>query len=114
VARRQNAKLALVSGYLTLVTDEVTALRDAGRTLSAPEVQIHVKTLKILAAERTLAAVDALIELVGPAMGYLRTSPIPLERNLRDLRSATLNYADDRLLIANGTLVLPDKTVTLL
>ena len=111
---RIRCDLELVSAYLNRVTDEVTELCAAGRTLSAPEVQIHINTLKIVAAERSLAAVDSLIELVGLSTGYLRSSPIPLERNLRDLRSATLNYANDRLLIANGTLILLDKEVTLL
>lgn len=111
---RIRCDLELVSACLARVTDEVAELWSTGRTLSAPEVQIHINTLKIVAAERTLAAVDSMIELVGLSTGYLRSSPIPLERNLRDLRSATLNYANDRLLIANGTLILLDKEVTLL
>lgn len=111
---RVRSDLEMVNAYLRLVTDEVMARRAAGTTLDTPDTQIHINTLKIIAAERTFAAVDALIDLVGLAAGYLGSSPIPLERNFRDLRSASLNYANDRLLVANGTLTLLDKAVTLI
>ncbi len=81
--------------------------------LEEPPVQLRINGLKILAAERSYATVDALIEMTGLRHGYLRAAPLGLERTLRDLRSASLNYANDRLLLANGALALIDRGVSL-
>ncbi|GAA1329918.1 acyl-CoA dehydrogenase family protein [Saccharothrix algeriensis] len=110
---RVRMDLELVSGYLHRVTDEVVALRAAGRPLSANEVQIHLNTLKVAAAELTFRAVDRMVQLAGLGTGYRRDSPLPLERHLRDLRSAGLNYANDRLLVSTGALTLMDRAVRL-
>lgn len=110
---RVRADLELATCYLSQVTREVLDLRSRGISLSAPEAQIHLNTLKIVAAEKSFAVVNDLVELVGLSMGYLRSSSIPLERNLRDLRSASLNFANDRLLVTNGALVLMDRAVRL-
>jgi acyl-CoA dehydrogenase len=80
---------------------------------SLPPVRMLVNTLKVQAATQCFAAVDELVELVGLRHGYLRGSPLMLERAFRDLRSASLNYADDRLRLANGVLVLLDPEVRL-
>ncbi|WP_327000855.1 acyl-CoA/acyl-ACP dehydrogenase [Dactylosporangium sp. NBC_01737] len=81
--------------------------------VEAPAYQILVNELKIVASERCHAAVDELIDLVGLRHGYLRNSPTALERVLRDLRSASLMYANDRLLLANGRLALFDRAARL-
>ncbi|TCO60701.1 acyl-CoA dehydrogenase family protein [Actinocrispum wychmicini] len=81
--------------------------------MSAPPVQLLINTLKIQAAEQCFAAVNDLVELVGLRHGYLRTSPLYLERALRDLRSASLNYANDRLYLVNGSLAALDQEVRL-
>jgi acyl-CoA dehydrogenase len=57
--------------------------------------------------------VDGLLEVAGLFTGYKRDSAIPLERIFRDLRSASLNFANDRLLTMNGALTLLDRDVTL-
>jgi acyl-CoA dehydrogenase len=57
--------------------------------------------------------VDRMMQLAGLSGGYSGQSPIPLERVFRDLRSAALNYSNDRLWLANGTLVLLDRGVSL-
>jgi acyl-CoA dehydrogenase len=44
----------------------------------------------------------------------MKDSPLRLERAFRDLRSAALNYANDRLLRANGILQLTDREVQLI
>lgn len=111
---RARADLELVNAYLMRTKDEVLALRADSRTLDAPATQIHLNTLKVVAAELTFRAVDTLIQLTGLATGYLRTSAVPLERHFRDLRSASLNYANDRLLTANGALALLDRDVQLM
>jgi len=79
----------------------------------APDVQLRLNGLKVHAAERSFAVVDALVEVVGLRHGYLRDGALPLERLFRDLRSTSLNYANDRLLAANGALVLVDRSVGL-
>jgi acyl-CoA dehydrogenase len=110
---RARADLELVGAYLGRVTDEVARHRADGRPLSDAHVQIHLNTLKVTAAELTFRAVDSLIQLTGVSVGYLRNSTVPLERHFRDLRSASLNYSNDRLLLANGALSLLDRTVRL-
>ncbi|MGP2436207.1 acyl-CoA dehydrogenase family protein [Streptomyces sp. JW3] len=79
--------------------------------LSAPPVQLLLNAVKLTASEQCLAAVDELVELAGLRHGYQRTSPLALERALRDLRSASLNYGNDRLHAADGALVLMDQDV---
>ncbi|GHG14382.1 MULTISPECIES: acyl-CoA dehydrogenase family protein [Amycolatopsis] len=73
--------------------------------------QLLLNAVKITSSEQCLAAVDELVELVGLRHGYLRDSALRLERALRDLRSATLNYSNDRLHAAGGALVLMDRDV---
>lgn len=111
---RIRARLEAVGAYLHTAVEEVTSRRARGETLDRPAVQIHLNTLKVLAAEHTHAAVDEMITLAGMRAGYLTDSPVPLERLSRDLRSASLNYDDARLLAANGALSLFDAAVTLL
>jgi acyl-CoA dehydrogenase len=110
---RARADLELIHAYLTRVTDEVLEHRAADRTLDTPETQIHLNTLKVTAAELTFRVVDTLIQLTGLATGYLRNSAVPLERHFRDLRSASLNFSNDRLLTTNGALALLDRSVRL-
>jgi acyl-CoA dehydrogenase len=76
-------------------------------------VQLRLNALKVYVAEHSFGAVDALIEMVGLRHGYLREAPLRLERVFRDLRSASLNYANDRLLAANGGMTLLDQGVRL-
>lgn len=81
--------------------------------LSAPRHQLQLNALKITASEQCYAAVNDLVEALGLRHGYLKDSPSMLEKALRDLRSASMNYSNDRLLLADGRLVLLDKGVTL-
>lgn len=105
--------LELGHAYLRRVAGEVDALRTAGATLDNPAVQVHLNTVKVSAAEISFRVVDRLMQLAGLATGYLQSSAVPLERHFRDLRSASLNYADERLLTATGALTLMDRAVTL-
>lgn len=86
---------------------------DGGTDPEEAPVQLRLNALKVFTAERSFAAVNLLVELTGLRHGYLRDAPLALERRLRDLRSASLNYANDRLLAANGTMALLDRGVTL-
>lgn len=111
---RIRGRLEAVGGYLHGVLAEVAAARAADRSLDAAATQIHLNTLKVLAAEETYAAANAMVALAGLRSGYLRDSPVPLERLVRDLRSASLNHDDTRLLEATGALCLLDTAVSVL
>ncbi|GIJ80005.1 acyl-CoA dehydrogenase [Micromonospora phaseoli] len=86
---------------------------ESASDMSASPVQLLLNTLKIRAAEESFAAVHELVELVGLRHGYLTDSPLLVERTFRDLRSASLNYGNDRLRLANGALTLRDPGVRL-
>jgi acyl-CoA dehydrogenase len=86
---------------------------DGAADLEATPIQLRLNALKVFAAERSHQVVDTLVEITGLRHGYLRDAPLALERVLRDLRSASLNYANDRLLLANGALALLDQDVRL-
>jgi alkylation response protein AidB-like acyl-CoA dehydrogenase len=87
------------------------ALVASGDDLSAPSSQLLLNSLKITASEECYRAVDELVDAVGLRHGYLRDSPTRLEKSLRDLRSAALNYSNDRLHLADGPLCLLDPDV---
>ncbi|MFI1994565.1 acyl-CoA dehydrogenase family protein [Actinoplanes sp. NPDC020271] len=90
-------------------------ISDARDTASVEEipVQLRLNALKVYTAERSFAVVNTLTEIVGLRHGYMRDAPLGLERVLRDLRSASLNYANDRLIAANGAMALLDNGVHL-
>jgi acyl-CoA dehydrogenase len=110
---RIRMELELAGAYLGQVTGEVLLRRSAGLSLDDPATQIHLNTVKVATAELAFSVVDRLMKLVGLSTGYLRTSSVPIERYFRDLRSATLNNADDRLVVSTGSLSLLDRAVTL-
>lgn len=94
-----------------LVRHACAVLESDATDLTTPPVQLLLNAVKLTASEQCVAAVDELIEVAGLRHGYLKDSPLALERALRDLRSATLNYSNDRLHSADGTLVLMDQDV---
>jgi acyl-CoA dehydrogenase len=99
-----------LDGVHALIQHGIRVL-DGGADPRSNSVQLLLNTVKLTASEQCLAAVDDLVELMGLRHGYLRNSPLALERALRDLRSASLNYANDRLRAADGALVLMDPEV---
>ncbi|WP_018348393.1 acyl-CoA dehydrogenase family protein [Longispora albida] len=110
---RARIDIELVASYLGSVRDEVLAHRRAGTSLAGTATQIHLNNLKVIASELTFSAADKLVQIAGLFGGYKRNSGLPLERVFRDLRSASLNFSNDRLLTMNGTLTLLDRDVTL-
>ncbi|GAB3655036.1 acyl-CoA dehydrogenase family protein [Actinocorallia lasiicapitis] len=106
--------LDTVSAYLARVVAEVERLDATGGDPEDAAFQLHVNGLKVVASEQLFAAVDQLMTLAGLRAGYLRDPAFPLERVFRDLRAAALNYANDRLLVANGWLTALDRDVALL
>lgn len=75
----------------------------------SPAHSIQINNLKILASEQLFQTINHLIQLAGLRMGYLKNDDLPLERIMRDLRSASLMYANSHLLLANGKLALIDR-----
>ncbi|MFB7947446.1 acyl-CoA dehydrogenase family protein [Kitasatospora phosalacinea] len=84
---------------------------EAAEDLSTPRIQLLLNALKITASQECYRAVDDLVEAVGMRHGYLKDSPTRLEQTLRDLRSAALNYSNDRLHLVDGRLSLLDPEV---
>lgn len=109
LTRLSEARRRLDTVHALLTRTERTVSRSAD--LSLPRIQLQLNALKITAAEECYAAVDGLIEAVGMRHGYLKGSPTRLEHALRDLRSASLNYSNDRLHLADGKLALLDPEV---
>ncbi|GLK99163.1 acyl-CoA dehydrogenase family protein [Dactylosporangium matsuzakiense] len=107
-------KLEAVSGYLWQVVQEVEELRSLEQRPDRPATQIHLNALKVLASTLTYQAIDDCVQLVGLNHGYRRDSDLRLEALVRDLRSAALNFSNDRVLVASGTLALLDTEVELL
>ena len=101
------SRLEVVHALLT----KVVTLLESGRDLSDPPARLLVNTLKIRAADECFAAVHDLMEVAGLRHGYLRNSAIGVERAFRDLRSASMNYGNDRLRLANGSSALLDRGV---
>lgn len=93
--------------YLLTVAAEIDAARSAGVSLRGAASQIHLNTLKVVASETSYDVANQLIELGGFELGYTRGAA-RLEQLLRDLRSAAINYSNDRLLTATGRLVFLD------
>jgi acyl-CoA dehydrogenase len=106
--------LDTVGAFLSRVVQEVTDLDQAGGDPEEPAFQLHVNGLKVAASELLFDAVSQLMEVAGLRHGYLRDAALPLERVFRDMRSASMNYANDRLLVANGWLATLDREVVLL
>lgn len=109
-------RLARIRGRLDLVNGllrHTVGVFDTTSDLSGPSTQLLINTLKVNAAEQCFDAIDEMVELVGLRHGYLRSSPLSIERTFRDLRSASLNYGNDRLHLANGSLALLDRQVHL-
>ncbi|MFI1710457.1 acyl-CoA dehydrogenase family protein [Streptomyces griseoruber] len=109
LTRLSQARRRLDTVHALLTQTERTVSRSPD--LSLPRIQLQLNALKITAAEECFAVVDGLIEAVGMRHGYLKGSPTRLEHALRDLRSASLNYSNDRLHLADGKLALLDPEV---
>ncbi|MFJ9623194.1 acyl-CoA dehydrogenase family protein [Streptomyces sp. NPDC101181] len=111
---RIRVDLELVNAYLRRTCEEIELLREQGHNVNRPDLHIHVNTLKLAASELTFQAVDRMVQLAGLSVGYNADAHLPLERVFRDLRSAALNYSNDRLWTATGALSLIDRSVHLL
>ncbi|MBT2383218.1 acyl-CoA dehydrogenase family protein [Streptomyces sp. ISL-11] len=108
---RSRQRLESVHALMRHTADVLAQVRADGDDVSRPRYQLLINSLKITASEECHRAVEDLIDAVGLRHGYLKDSPTGLERALRDLRSAALNYGNDRLHLADGRLALLDPEV---
>ncbi|MFJ9819118.1 acyl-CoA dehydrogenase family protein [Streptomyces sp. NPDC101151] len=108
---RARQRLDTVHALLRHTAATLAQVRADGDDLSRPRYQLLINALKITASEECYRAVEDLIDAVGLRHGYLKGGPTGLERSLRDLRSAALNYNNDRLQQADGKLALLDPEV---
>ncbi len=88
-------------------------LLESSEDIGAAPAQLLVNALKVTSADACKAAADELMEIAGLRFGYRSDSPLGIERALRDLRSASLNFHNDRLRVVNGRLALMDPGVHL-
>ncbi|MEU7584319.1 acyl-CoA dehydrogenase family protein [Streptomyces sp. NPDC041068] len=110
---RARQRLDTVHALMRHTAATYLQVRADGDDLSRPRYQLQINALKITASEECHRAVEDLIDAVGLRHGYLKSGPTGLERSLRDLRSAALNYNNDRLHQAGGKLALLDPEVRL-
>lgn len=104
---RARLDVELATAYLLRVRDSVLNHR-AARIGSDRSLQIQLNAVKVICSELSFHAVDELVQVGGLTVGYKRDVTASLERPFRDLRSASLNYSNDRLLTAIGTMTLLD------
>ena len=101
--------LDLIESLLGRVAAELDGLRAAGAPFAAYQdirLNILINNLKVAGSTLAFSVADRLVELMGLNDGYLRGGELGLERTFRDLRSAALMFSNDRLLAANGKLML--------
>jgi acyl-CoA dehydrogenase len=107
---RIRLEIDMVEAFLTRVTSEFDALRLAhGTDLEAFKdygFDLRVNEVKIATSEHVFRVVDAIMQLAGLRHGYRVRPDNALERVFRDLRSASLMFSNDRLLVSNGKLAL--------
>jgi acyl-CoA dehydrogenase len=108
---RARQRLDTVHALMRYTAAAIAQATADGHDLSHPRHQLLLNALKITASEECYRVVEDLIAAVGLRHGYLKGSPTGLERALRDLRSAALNYSNDRLHLADGKLALLDAEV---
>ncbi|HEY0734201.1 MAG TPA: acyl-CoA dehydrogenase family protein [Herpetosiphonaceae bacterium] len=110
---RLRMSLDLMEAMLNQTADRL----DSYRQQDAPPEQyedithnIALNNLKVAVSELAFTVVEGLVETVGFAQGYVQEPQIGIERVFRDLRSAALMYSNDRLLEANGKLMIAENT----
>ena len=101
-------KLESVSSFLDDVIAKYLDIQGSEtHTAGAADARFQISSngVKVLASTLCYQAVDELMQVCGVS-GYYTGSGLGLERVLRDLRSASIMYSNERLLIANGKLSL--------
>jgi acyl-CoA dehydrogenase len=106
---RVRMKIDLIEVYIRKIADLYFLNKDNIPYLSSGEFQLKINNLKVASSEMLYECVNGLIELAGLHFGYINSPDTPLERILRDLRSAALMFHNKRLLDINGKLLMFEK-----
>ncbi|TKJ93355.1 acyl-CoA dehydrogenase [Paenibacillus sp. CFBP13512] len=109
---RIRLQLDTVSIYLNEMIKRYEISSDNQETiklLEEPRFNIHINNLKVLASENLFNATNSMMEVAGLTYGFVNNDMVPLERVFRDIRSASLMYHNDRLLLVNGKMSLIDN-----
>jgi acyl-CoA dehydrogenase len=104
--------LDLLEGMIANASSSLDRLRSEKAPAEAyadTKLTIMINNVKLAGSTLAFSILDRLIEIAGLGTGYSRGSDTGLERIFRDLRSAPLMYANDRLLEANGKLILTER-----
>lgn len=115
ISRLANLRISLdlIEAMLNQVVQRFEKLRNDRMPLEHYEditYNIALNNLKVAGSRLVFSIADELIELGGLGWGYLKNETSPFERVFRDLRSASLMYSNDRLLEANGRLILVEHS----
>lgn len=115
VSRLANLRVSLdlMDAMVYRVVDQYATLRQCAAPPEAYEdiaYNIALNNLKVAVSRLAFSVVEGLIELSGLSQGYLKNDSLGLERVFRDLKSAALMYHNDRLIVANGKLLLIEHT----
>ena len=115
ISRLANLRLSLdlIEALLYRAAERFDRLRQTQAPLEQYEGITHniaLNNLKVAGSRLAFSVADGLIELSGLCSGYLKEQPLGLEQLFRDLRSASLMYNNDRLLQANGKMLLLEDT----
>ena len=105
--------LDLMDSMITQAAVRIDSLRQSNADAASYEEitpNISLNNVKIAVSRLAFEVVDRLVDSPGLAEGYMKNTGLDLERVFRDLRSATLMYHNDRLLGANGKLILVENS----
>lgn len=113
---RIRMNMDIVDIYLSQMVSIYDQLKNKGKlsdilAVETTNFNIKINNLKILASELLYQSINDLVQICGMEKGYISNAEFPLERILRDLRSATLMFNNNRLLSVNGTLTLLERSI---
>lgn len=115
-AARLSAAAAELAGLKALVRDGIARFERARQDedeLNAMGFAVAMNAVKVEASRRAVAIVQEALTIAG-IMGYKNDSPYSVGRHLRDILSAPLMIANDRVLANTATLLLMSRLDTAL
>ncbi|WP_439574505.1 acyl-CoA dehydrogenase family protein [Phreatobacter sp.] len=115
-ASRLSAAAAELAGLKALVRDGIARFERARHDedeLNAMGFAVAMNAVKVEASRRAVAIVQEALTIAG-IMGYKNDNPFSVGRQLRDILSAPLMIANDRVLANTATLLLMSRLDTAL
>jgi acyl-CoA dehydrogenase len=106
---QMRVELELLRSQVRAVTNLINESRRCNESLANRSAQSAINALKVAAASRSFWISDTALEMSGFSRGYFGEDGGWSEHAFRDLRSASLNYSNDRILSVMGTMTLVDR-----